>query len=407
MSSTGGAIQQLSYALNGVQDTFLTGKPKHNFIKQAYKQYNNFAIERIKITSKNKIQFGKQITFEIKKLGDFLKKVYFEFSLPSLTPTSGTFAGWTNGVGYAIIDYVDIKINNVFLDRRYGLFMMIWNQLTSNPGIRDASDTLTGYYQNLASLKYNALQSTSYNVELDFWFGENIASALPLLSLSQTKYIEIILELKAFSDCIIYDGITSPKEVVMTDGWLNTEQIFVDDSFKRKFKGEEHIFVIKQLQYLRQDLVGSSKKINLTFNHPVSQLIFVIREQASDNNNDWFNFSYRNNNDHQSALPLITQARLLIDSKSRDEYLSSDQLSRLNSKVYYPNTIDSFIYTMPFCNKPAEWYPNGTLNFSMIQNPELQIDLTPGMSDSSVYIFAINFNFITIKDRFIKIEFDS
>ena len=122
MSSTGGAIQQLSYALNGIQDTFLTGKPKHNFIKQAYKQYNNFAIERIKITSKNKIQFDKQITFEIKKLGDFLKKVYFEFSLPILTPTSGTFAGWTNGIGYAIIDYVDIKINNVFLDRRYGLF---------------------------------------------------------------------------------------------------------------------------------------------------------------------------------------------------------------------------------------------------------------------------------------------
>lgn len=407
MSSTGGAIQQLSYSLNGLQDTFLTGKPKHNFIKQAYKQYNNFAIERIRVTSKNTVQFGKQVTFEIKKLGDFLKKVYFEFSLPPLNITSGEYAGWTNGIGYAIINHVDLKINGVFLDRRYGDFMMIWNQLTANPGIRDASDTLSGYYQNLASLKYNALQSSNYNVELDFWFGENIASALPLLSLSQSNFIEIVLELKPFSECIVYDGATPPNEVSILDGWLNTDQIFVDDSFKKKFKGEEHTYIIKQLQYLKQDLVGSSKKVNLTFNHPVSQLIFVLREHLSDENNDYFNFSKRDSGDHQSISPLMTQARLLIDSKIRNEYMSSDQLSRLNSNTYYPNTIDSFIYTIPFCNKPSEWYPNGTLNFSLIQNAELQIDLEPGVSDCSVYVFAINFNFITIKDRFIKIEFDS
>lgn len=407
MSSTGGAIQQLSYALNGIQDTFLTGKPKHNFIKQAYKQYNNFAIERIRVTSKNGVQFGKQVTFEIKKLGDFLKKVYFQFTLPALTVTSGEYAGWTNGIGYSIIDYADLKINGVFIDRRYGLFIMIWNQLTSNPGIRDSSDTLSGYYQNLASLKYNALQSNTYNVELDFWFGENIASALPLLSLSQTNFIEIVLELKPFSECIVYDGNTPPEEVTITDGWLNTDQIFVDDSFKKKFKGEEHTFIIKQLQYIRQDLVGSSKKVNLTFNHPVSQLIFVLRERESEENNDHFNFSKRSIGDHQNVLPLMTQARLLIDSKERNEYMSSDQLSRLNSNIYYPNTIDSFIYTIPFCNKPSEWYPNGTLNFSLIQNPELQIDLENGISDCSVYIFALNFNFITIKDRFIKIAFDS
>lgn len=407
MSSTGGAIQQLSYSLNGIQDTFLTGKPKHNFIKQAYKQYNNFAIERIKVTSKNGVQFGKQVAFEIKKLGDFLKKVYFQFTLPALTPTSGVYAGWTNGIGYSIIDYVDLKINGVFIDRRYGLFMMIWNQLTSNPGIRDSSDTLSGYYQNLASLKYNALQPSTYNVELDFWFGENIASALPLLSLSQTNFIEIVLELKPFSECIVYDGITPPNEAVITDGWLNTDQIFVDDSFKKKFKGEEHTYIIKQLQYIKEELVGSSKKINLTFNHPVSQLIFVLREQISEDNNDHFNFSKRSIGDHQNVSALMTQARLLIDSKERNEYMSSDQLSRINSNIYYPNTIDSFIYTIPFCNKPAEWYPNGTLNFSLIQNPELQIDLEDGISDCSVYVFVINFNFITIKDRFIKIEFDS
>ena len=70
--STGGGFIQLDYAQSGVQDTFLTKKPVFNFIKSSYKQYENFAIERINITSEDSGDFGKPITFQVKKLGQFL-----------------------------------------------------------------------------------------------------------------------------------------------------------------------------------------------------------------------------------------------------------------------------------------------------------------------------------------------
>lgn len=403
MSSTGGAIQQIY--TTGIQDTFLTGKPKHDFIKQMYRQYDNFAIERIKITG-GVVDFGKQVTFEIKKVGDFLKNAYFTFSLPALTQTSGTMCGWTNGVGYAIIDYAEIRINGVFINRRYGMFMMIWDQLTKDPGTRNASDSLVGYYQNLSSLQYNANQESFYNVDLGFWFGENISSALPLLNLSQTSFIEIVVKLNTFDKCIVYDGDTPPNTVNITDAWLTTDQIFVDESYKKRFRGQQHVYLIKQLQYLPEEVVGVSKKIQLNFNHPVSQLVFVLREHASEENNDWFNFSSRGSGvAHEVVDSLLSQAKLIIDAKDRIEFMTSQQLSTVNSNLYYPSTVDSFIYTIPFCNKPAEWFPNGSLNFSLVQSAELVVNLVPGRGACTAHVFAMNFNFITFNGKFCKLEF--
>ena len=65
--STSGAKIQLVYAQSGIQDTFLTKKPVFNFIKSSYKQYENFAIERINITAEDVVDFGNPITFQVKE----------------------------------------------------------------------------------------------------------------------------------------------------------------------------------------------------------------------------------------------------------------------------------------------------------------------------------------------------
>lgn len=408
MSSTGGAIQTLIYAETGQQDVFLTKKPTFNFIKQVYRQYDNFAVERINITAQDVVDFGKQCTFQVKKLGQFLKKCYFSFTLPPLIHTSGTYAAWTNGIGYAIIDYIDFRINNLKIDRMYGLYMMIWYELTSNPGYRDATDALTGTFQNVNSLVYNAIASTNYSVDLTFWFSQNIGCALPLLSLTQSNFVEFIFKLKSFDECILYDGNTPPAKVSVTNAYLATDQIFVDETFIKKFKGEKHTYIIKQHQHHFDDIFGSSKITKLDFNHTCNQLVFVLREKASENNNDWFNFSLRNSSvSHQPVNPLLKSARLLLDGKPRNEYLTSTELSILNTSTYYKKAVDNYIYTMPFCNDPITWVPNGTINFSNIGIAELQLALIDGVPSCTAYVFCTNFNFLTIDKTFVKIEFDT
>lgn len=406
--TTGGANIQLVYAQSGVQDTFLTQKPVFNFIKSSYKQYENFAIERINITPQDVVDFNKPITFQVKKIGQFLKKTYFAFTLPSLTPTSGTYAGWTNSIGYAIIDYIDLKINGLKVDTMYGLFMRIWYDLSKDPGYKNASDNLTGTFQNLSSLKYNALTQSNYFVELDFWYSQNISLALPLISLTQNSFIEYIVYLNPFDKCIVYDGVTPPNPVKIIDSYLATDQIFVNDQFARKFLGEKQLYIIKQHQFQFDNVVGNSKLLKLYFNHPCNQLLFVLRETESEDNNDWFNFAIRTNGIvNQPVNPLLQNARLLLDGKPRNDFLKSNELSTLNSYTYYKNTINNYIYTMPFCNDPVVSIPNGSLNFSVISDAVLNLNLVNNAPSCSVYVFTTNFNFLTIEKNFVKIEYDS
>lgn len=406
--SVGGGIQQLTYASIGLQDTFLTKKPQFNFIKQSYKQYENFSIERINITAEDVVDFGKQITFQVKKLGQFLKKTYFAFTLPPLITNSGTYSGWTNSIGYAIIDHIDLKINGLKVDTMYGLFMMIWYDLSKDPGYKNACDSLTGTFQNLSSLQYNALTQTNYFVELDFWYSQNIGCSLPLISLTQSNFIEFVIYLNPFDKCIVYDGNIPPNTVKIVDSYLATDQIFVDDQFAKKFMGEKHLYIIKQHQYHFDQVIGTSKLLQLDFNHTCNQLIFVLRETASETNNDWFNFAIRTNGvSHQSVNPLLKNARLLLDGKPRNDFLTSNELSTLNSYTYYKSTVDNYIYTMPFCNDPLLSIPNGSLNFSVISDAVLHLNLQTNAPSCSVYIFTTNFNFLTIDKNFVKIEFDT
>lgn len=415
MTSTGGAIQQLIQTSEEYQDQFLTGydpktdhnKPKHNFVKQNYRKYENYAIERIPIYSTDLVDFGRQITFKIKKSGDFLKKLYFSFTLPKLTVSSGTYAGWTNALGFAIIDYCYIKINNVELAREYGLHMDMQDELNNDPGTRNGDNILIGKYQNLGSLKFNAVGESSYQVELPFWFGKNIGSALPFLSLNRNDSIEIVMKLRPFNECIVYDGTIHPATVHIQQNSLLTDQIFMTDSAKRKFKGGKHVYIIKQTQYISDDIAGISKKLDIPFSHPLNQLLFVIREHSSDLNNDWFNYSIRNVVPHTPVYSLLDRARLLVDSKPRNEYQTANELSILNSKAYYTNTIDKFIYTMPFCSDPGSWYPNGTFNFSVPQSKELHLEMTKGIEPSSVHLFGVNFNFLVIEPGIVRLMYNT
>ena len=394
----------------GPQDVFLTGKPDINFIKQVYRQYDNFAIEDIKILANEKVDFGNLITFNIKHDGDYLYKLFFCFSLPILTPGLGSsFCGWTNSLGHAIIEYCDFEINGNRINRMYGLFMEIWHELsiTTNP----AKDLLIGKYSHPQMLMNNASINTDYRIPLQFWFSSNISSALPLFKLSRST-IKISIQLKRFDECIIYDGIVAPNTVSIKNSYLHTQYIFIADTLKNIIKNQNQVFLIEQLQTAtsKGDFMGLNSRYKgiLQFNHPVKELLFVAREIESENNNDWFNFSIRNGVINTPILPLIQSAKLVIDGRDRCTLMDSFSLSILNSSIYHTNTTDKYIYTMPFCDCPEKWIPTGSLNFSAVDSAVLYIDIAQGsIPRSRIFIYARNYNWLSISNGFAKLLFNS
>ena len=118
-------------------------------------------------------------------------KVVLEIDLPALTSNASAKdtthqPKYVDNLGEAIIDYVELRIGGQRIDRQYGEWMHIWNELTLTSGRK------TGYDRMVRATGVNG-PLTVY-VPLQFWFCRNIASALPLVAL-QYHEVELAIQL--------------------------------------------------------------------------------------------------------------------------------------------------------------------------------------------------------------------
>ena len=390
----------------GVQDIGLTGNPEINFIQQVYKRHVNFAIEPIKLIPNEHVDFGKKFSVKVGNFGDLLSKMYFYFKLPPLQATSGSFAGWTNSIGHAIIEYIDIEIGHSLIDRNYGLYMEIWNELTIKPGIRSSEDDLIGKYGHVPLLTTNAEKETEYYVPLQFWFCSNLGSSLPLVAL---RFHDVVLKIKLrdFDGCVIYDGVSGPETVNILESNIIADYIYMDEKERDFFKKTNHKFLINQTQSVLGDSLPSSGNYiaDLPFNNPVYEILFVIREINSDDNNDWFNFSIRNNVINTEVFGMLDSAKLIFDNFDRSEYLKSKILTTVNSSKFHTNTTDKHIYTFPLCAYPEKFQPSGSMNFSTVSSALLSVKLKDSIPASKLYVFAKSWNMLMIGDGLSSLEY--
>jgi len=204
----GGALMQL--VAYGAQDVFLTGTPEITFWKVSYRRHTNFAIESIEQTFSGQADFGRRVTCTISRNGDLAYRTYLQVTLPEINQSMNTsqtvYARWLDYIGEQLVAQVEVEIGGQRIDRQYGDWMHIWNQLTQS------SEQQRGYFKligNTTQLTYitdptfagiagpcaasgaptqvcaprNALPETTLYVPLQFWFCRNPGLALPLIAL--------------------------------------------------------------------------------------------------------------------------------------------------------------------------------------------------------------------------------
>lgn len=390
----GGAVIKLH--LKGVQDDHLTSNPQVNFLVGQYYNHVDFSIEQLKVYFYEDANFGKKITIDVPRKADFLNKMYFCFTLPPLVKTNGTYAAWTNSIGHAIIDYVEIEIGGQSINKHYGLFLEIWDELSGN---EKNENLMIGKVSNLESVQSNALDESTYCVPFQFWFCKSIRSALPLMNLVYHK-VKLTIKLKQFSECIIHDGNLPPTAVKLADAYILADYIYIDETERIKMKSMPYESLIEQVQY-KDAQEGTSNgvfKSSIPFNHPVKELLWVFIEDLSIDNNDWFNFSRRNPTPFTKISSLMKNCTFLVDGKEYEERKDEIVYRYVNSKRYHTNVTDKHIYNISFCDKPEEWQPSGALNFSRIDEAIIHGDMRSGTPSNKLFIFGVNYNWLTIKN---------
>ena len=287
----------------GAQDVYLTGNPQITFFKVVYRRHTNFAMEAIEQTFNGIADWGKRVFCTISRNGDLIHRVYLQVTLPkvSCSATGSNCFRWVNYVGHALIKNVNVEIGGQQIDKHYGDWLNIWNELTQEPGHQVGYDDMVGNTIALTGTGLNTTEATTLYVPLQFWFCRNAGLALPLIAL-QYHEVKINLEFRRKSECYVS---TSTVNNCGSDGdafcvgslefaSLYVDYIYLDTDERRRFAQVSHEYLIEQLQFTGDETVTStSVKVKLNFNHPVKELIWVVQPDAlvAPNVNQWSNYT--------------------------------------------------------------------------------------------------------------------
>jgi len=262
----------------GAQDVYLTGNPQMTYWKVVYRRCTNFAMESIEQVFNGQGDFGSYVQCVVGRNGDLIHNTFLVVTLPEIDccwtmppcwdtaaedpPNSdnvlaariawilgprGKDANWARWIDYPgenLIDYVEVDIGGTIIDRQYGEWMHIWNQLTLTNEWMHIWNQLTltnekreGYNKmightteltyltmgrapanskcvcckqqcegclgpcNTCAFRCNLPETTLY-IPLLFWFCRNPGLALPLIAL-QYHEVKINVQLRDL-ECVLW-----------------------------------------------------------------------------------------------------------------------------------------------------------------------------------------------------------
>ena len=379
----GGLMQLVSY---GAQDIYISGNPQITFWKILYKRHTNFAVESIEVTFNGQADFNKRVTAVINRNADLMYKTYVQVVLPQIDVSSSTQLGtgttafrWLNYIGHRLIKQVELEIGGQRIDRQYGDWMQIWTQLSTDAGTVAVLDSMIGNTHDLVLLKRSngiALDTTCSSSEttiscipragtpaktlyipLQFWFCRNPGVAIPLIAL-QYHEVRVNVDFETWQNCQYTEAATGVPYAAnaqsLAAASLYVDYVYLDTEERRRFAQQSHEYLIEQVQYTgAESITSSSNKVQLNFNHPVKELMWVVQRDsfvdcsiagwlASVGGAQPFNYSDDFSTDGLITSLLGQSGRATAGTAASQATAALGQGATQLASMYGPETVDSY-----------------------------------------------------------------
>ena len=384
----GGLMQLVAY---GAQDIYLTGNPQITFFKVVYRRHTNFSMESIEQTFNGQNEKGGKVTSVISRNGDLIHKMYIGVNFTNAGNEKSSNFGTT------LLKTVELEIGGQRIERFYSDWLETWTELTQvNPAGKIARLN-TADYTNTGSTLYQkmtgsggVLASSGSNttgqeltIPLPFWFCRNVGLALPLIAL---QYHEVKIEVDISggdqfggSDTVTFDPLS-----------LWVDYIYLDTDERRRFAQVSHEYLIEQVQ--RTVTGETTGQIELNFNHPVKELIWIGAPAGGASGAGLATPTSWIDADQTVNLQLRLNGHDRFE-KRNGLYFSRCQVWQYHSGFGGVNNRDS-IGVYSFALKPEEHQPSGTCNFSRIDDARLVI--SDGTLIAGLIVYAVNYNVLRI-----------
>lgn len=411
MSSGGAALQLIA---RGRQDIYLVGNPQITFFKQVYRRYTNFSMESQPIYFDGTANFGRRISAIIPRKGDLLHRMMLEISLP-MAVQGDPETSWVNGIGHAIIEEVTIEIGEKEIDKQTGEWLHVWSSLTTSTSKQTAYYNMVG--RQTAYTQDAQPGPIKLYIPLRFWFCNNIGMALPLIAL-QTHPVRLTVKFRDLQELFYRNSLQSNctqtiDAVSITDVTLYGDYIYLDVEERRKFASVKHEYLIEQVQFSPLNSIpanASVANIPLNFNHPIKELIWVVKQTRMNETNEIFNYSSLQLNEAGRPYDLILDALIKFDGFDRFHKRDISYFRLVQPWQYHTTVPDDFIYLYSFSINPEDSQPSGSFNASRLDSLVLTLTMnnTLNNTNSSMFIapivqrdalcvvYAVNYNVLRI-----------
>jgi hypothetical protein len=410
-------------------------------------------MESIEQTFNGVANFGKRVQCTISRNGDLISRVYLQATLPSVevlaivnpsattllaAATDATKFSWVENVGQALINYVELEIGGQLIDKHYGDWMYIWNELTLPVGKQAAFDMMVGSglipssdgpistlgsanscttcgsvepgacnvnagaglgtvcskgdgNANLSASTRCSPEYTLY-VPLEFWFCRHSGLALPLIAL-QYHEVKVNIQFATLNNLCnitpagaavsagnakkVYNAVNQSGLVAAS---LWADYVYLDTEERRRFAQVAHEYLIEQLQFTgAESVTAAQNNIKMSFNHPVKELVWVTQlDQNVDcdyGSTGGSNRPFNYADDSQSNPTAV--AKIQLNGHDRFDARFGSYFNFVQPYQHHTRSPAIGVNVYSFALKPEEHQPSGTCNFSRIDNAVLNLTLSP------------------------------
>jgi len=371
---SGALIQLVS---KGVQDIYLTSDEGHSFFRTKFTRHTNFS---------QAPKFIKTITdsdtsITIPVLGDVINGLWFEADSNSNDNiASNLFYNST----------IDLFIGGQKVDsQHFDYYSEIW------------PNYLADTYNKSQELNNKASLSNKYFVPLHFFFCDHKAF-LPLVAL-QSHQVEIRI---TFDQATLAVIPASEKKATMYGNYL-----YLDTEERESLTKRTLDFVITQTQRVefplnsvtdnKTDSGGYNVLDISSFNHPVKSLFFGFGTSQINFTVD--RFTFKNADIQINGTPLLENMSPTYFHTAQNYYKSTYGKTHFNMPSHSPTLTRYFAYH--FCLNASDYNPSGSCNFSRLDNAKLVIRGAEAVDRPYMYVYAVNYNVLRIKDGLAGILF--
>jgi hypothetical protein len=279
-------------------------------------------------------------------------------------------------------------------------------------------------------------------IPLKFYFNRNYGYALPLIAL-QYHEVELKFKLRPLKNLLVSDQIITAGNITdpTTEIWV--DYIFLDSTERKRFAQSSHSYLIEQVQIHPSESASTSVEIH--FNHPVKQLLWVFSYDnrtdniditntvanptifkpkkfddnqnlllgtETQNGNDYFNYQVKSdtsahNISAESSGSAIFQNRNVEHFDTMTIKFNSAERLISQQATYYRywqplkhsrRMPKKTIYAYNFALNPEEYQPSGTCNFSRVPQAIFNFNsIGETLDTKNIFVFAINYNILKIE----------